>query len=52
MKTKMSKWKCSYGKVCECKGDVEKSKCDLAYIAKKMTKEQLKALEKVKPKQG
>jgi hypothetical protein len=42
--TKISRWKCSYGKSCECKSDVEKSECDLAYIAK--TKEQLKALEK------
>ena len=42
--TKMSRWKCSYGKSCECKSDLEKSECDLAYIAK--TKEQLKALEK------
>jgi hypothetical protein len=37
----MSKWKCSYGKVCECKGDVEKSKCDLAYKTKKMSKEEI-----------
>ena len=44
--TKMSRWKCSYGKSCECKNELEKSECDLAYIAKKMTKEQLKALEK------
>ena len=41
----MSRWKCSYGKSCECKSDLEKSECDLAYIAK--TKEQLKAIEKL-----
>ena len=34
----MSKWKCSYGKSCECNSDVEKSECDLAYTAKKMIK--------------
>jgi len=42
--TKISKWKCSYGKSCECKSDLEKYRCGLAYIVK--TKEQLKALEK------
>mgnify|MGYP001246056724 CR=1 FL=1 len=30
----MSRWKCSYGKSCECNSDLEKSECDLAYIAK------------------
>jgi hypothetical protein len=37
----MNKWKCSYGKSCECKSDLEKSECDLAYIAKKMSNSEL-----------
>ena len=41
----MSRWKCSYGKSCECNSDLEKSECDLAYKTK--TKEQLKAIEKL-----
>ena len=40
LKAKVSRWKCSYGKSCECKSNLEKSECDLAYIAK--TKEQLR----------
>ena len=38
----MSNWKCSYGKSCECNSNLEKSKCDLAYTAKNMRKEESK----------
>ena len=38
----MSKWKCSYGKACECNNDSEKSECDLAYKTKKMKAKEVK----------
>jgi len=41
MKIKMSDYKCSYGRNCECRTDEKRSTCDLAYKPKtKMSKEQ------------